>query len=169
MRYLLIFLAFLYFLPSYGQKIEHNRLKNNNTIFLLDSVLVPRDSVEYLIKKDEVSEFSILRSTDPILQLLGIKTQDDAVFIISKAANRKKYQNYLGAKSAKFRKLTMEDDLNANVQFIINNQVVKQDVEKALSQINDENFVLLKVLNKDKLKKEFQVEDKDFGVSIRTK
>lgn len=169
MRFLLIFLAFLYFLPSYGQKIEHNRLKNNNTIFLLDSVLVPRDSVEYLIKKDEVSEFSILRSTDPILQQLGIKTQDDAVFIISKSANRQKYQNYLGAKSAKFRKLIMEDNLNANVQFIINNQVVKQDVEKALSQINDENFVLLKVLNKDKLKKEFQVEDKDFGVSIRTK
>ncbi|WFB64782.1 hypothetical protein PZ892_06135 [Sphingobacterium sp. WM] len=169
MRFLLIFLAFLYFLPSYGQKIEHNRLKNNITIFLLDSVLVPRDSVEYLIKKDEVSEFSILRSTDPILQQLGIKTQDDAIFIISKSANRKKYQNYLGAKSAKFRKLIMEDNLNANVQFIINNQVVKQDVEKALSKINDENFILLKVLNKDKLKKEFQVEDKDFGVSIRTK
>lgn len=169
MRYLLIFLAFLYFFPSYGQKLEQNSIKNNNTIFLLDSVLVTRDSVEYLIKKDEVSEFSILRSTDPILQQLGIKTQDDAVFIISKSANRKKYQNYLGAKSTKFRKLTMEDNLNTNVQFIINNQVVKQDVEKALSQINDENFVFLKVFNKDKLKKEFQVEDKDFGVSIRTK
>ena len=169
MRYLLIFLAFLCFLPSYGQKIEHNRIKNNNTIFLLDSVLVPRDSVEYLVKKEEISEFRILSSMDPILQQLGIKTQDDAVFIISKAANRKKYQNYLGAKSAKFRKLTMEDNLNANIQFIINNQIVKQDVEKALSQINDENFVLLKVFNKDKLLREFQVENKDFGVSIKTK
>jgi len=77
--------------------------------------------------------------------------------------------NYFISKSADYLKIVPTPQSESSVVYILNDKVLKTNFEGDLSGINEQSFIDLIIIDKQKLKKDYNIADKAFGVVIRTK
>jgi hypothetical protein len=139
----------------------------SDPIYFIDSVNVTRIELQNLNAKD-VAEIVVYKDTNAI-KLVGDQGRFGAVYIETKTFAKNKYWNFFKSKSEIYFKIVPTPESDSAIAYILNGKVLGTNFEGDLSNINDQSFVYLKVIDKDKLKKEYKVTGKSFGVLISTK
>jgi hypothetical protein len=91
------------------------------------------------------------------------------IYITTKEFAHDHYYDYFKSKSSEYASAFPDERKEEKAVYILNGKVLSSNVESDLFTINDKNFVSLKVINKDSLKKDYHISSKSFGVIITTK
>ena len=138
----------------------------NDPVFFIDSINVTRLELSQY-QPTEIAVVTVYKDTNAI-KLVGSQGKFGAVYVETKKFAKNKYWNYFKSKSADYFKAIPTLESDSLIVYILNGKVLKTNFEGDLSGISDKTFIELTVIDKDKLKKEYKVLDKSFGVVIRT-
>ena len=148
------------------EKKERYKQLFNDPVFFIDSVNVTRiEMQEY--EPTDIAVVTVYKDTNAI-KLVGEQGKFGAVYVETKKFARNKYWNYFKSKSVDYLKIVPSPQSDSSVIYILNDKVLKTNFEGDLSGIDYKTFIELIVIDKDKLKKEYKVSDKTFGVVIKT-
>ena len=141
------------------------RLGENPLIFL-DSVSIDRTA---MLKFDPlaVASLTLLEGKDAMLTL-GEAAKDGVIYIESIPFAKKRFQRYFRTKSKEYEDLVPNFDSDSTFQYILNDKVLEKDFEGNLASIDDKVFKQIKILSKEDLEKEYNINNKLVGVLIRS-
>jgi hypothetical protein len=144
---------------------EYDQLLSD-PVFFLDSINVTRLELQKY-KPTDFATVTVYKDSNAI-KLVGPQGKYGAVYIETKTFARNRYWNFFKGKSNEYLKAVPNVESDKNVVYILNGKVLKTNFEADLSLINDKNFIDLNVIDKETLKKNYDVKGKDFGIVIRT-
>ena len=139
----------------------------NDPVFFLDSVNITRFELQ-VFQPNDIAVVTVYKDTNAI-KLIGNQGKYGAIYIETKKFARNKYWNYFKSKSPDYNKLVPTPQNDSSVVYILNEKVLEKNVEGDLSVINDNTFISLTIIDKQKLKLDYNITDKSFGVFIKTK
>jgi hypothetical protein len=139
----------------------------SDPIYFIDSVNVTRIELRNLNSND-VAEVVVYKDANAI-KLVGDQGRFGAVYIETKKFAKNKYWNFFKSKSGMYYEIVPTPESDSTIAYILNGKVLKTNFESDLSNINDQSFEYLKVIDENRLKKEYKVLGKSFGVLISTK
>jgi hypothetical protein len=139
---------------------------DNEPIFFLDSIRVNR-RVLSSYKPTEIASVTVLKDTTAI-RILGPEGKNGVVYIYTKDYAKNKYWNYFKSKSEDYIKAVPSVHKENDVVYILDNKVLEKDFEGDLFYLNDSTFRDMKVINKKALKRDFKINNKNWGILIRT-
>ena len=149
------------------EKKERYKQLFNDPVFFIDSVNVTRiEMQEY--QPTDIAVVTVYKDTNAI-RLVGQQGKFGAVYVETKRFARNKYWNYFKIKSADYLKIVPTPQSDSSVIYILNDKVLKTNFEGDLSGIDDNNFIELNIIDKQKLNKDYNISDKTFGIVVRTK
>jgi hypothetical protein len=139
----------------------------NDPVFFIDSVNVTRIELQNY-KPDEIAVVSVYKDTSA-LKLVGEQGKYGAIYIETKKFARNKYWTFFKSRSAEYLQFIPTPGHDSLAAYILNGKVLKANYEGDLSGIDDNTFIDLVIIDKQKLKKDYNISGKAFGVVIRTK
>ena len=149
------------------EKKERYKQLFNDPVFFIDSVNVTRiEMQEY--QPTDIAVVTVYKDTNAF-KLVGEQGKFGAVYVETKKFARTKYWNYFISKSADYLKIVPTPQSESSVVYILNDIILKTNFEGDLSGINEQSFIDLIIIDKQKLKKNYNIANKAFGVVIRTK
>ena len=149
------------------EKKERYKQFFNDPVFFIDSINVTRiEMQEY--QPTDIAVVTVYKDTNAI-KLVGEQGKFGAVYVETKKFARNKYWNYFKSKSADYLKIVPTLQSDSSVIYILNEKVLRTNFEGDLSGIDDNNFIELNLIDKQKLNKDYNISDKSYGVIIRTK
>ena len=154
----------------YGIFEKHNdRYKQlmNDPVFFIDSVNVTRIELQQY-KPADIAFVTVYKDTNAI-KLVGEQGKFGAVYIETKKFARNRYWRFLSGKSASYLKTVPTPQSDSMVVYILNAKVLKKNLETDLAGIDDRSFIELTIIDKDQLKRDYNIQDKTFGVVIKIK
>lgn len=145
----------------------NNKFKKlfDDPVFFIDSVNVTMVELQNYQPTD-IAAVTVYKDTNAI-KLVGPQGKDGAVYIETKRFARNKYWNFFKAKSADYLKAVPTPESDSSVVYILNGKVLKTNFEGDLSGINDKSFIELQVIDKTRLRSDYDIKDKPFGVVIK--
>ena len=149
------------------EKKERYKQLLNDPVFFIDSVNVTRIEVQEYQPTD-IAVVTVYKDTNAI-KLVGEQGKFGAVYVETKKFARTKYWNYFKTKSEYYLKIVPTPQSDSSVIYILNDKVLKANFEGDLSVIDDNNFIEINIIDKQKLNKDYNISDKSFGVIVRTK
>ena len=149
------------------EKKEHYKQLFNDPVFFIDSVNVTRIEVQEYQPTD-IAVVTVYKDTNAI-KLVGEQGKFGAVYVETKKFARNKYWNYFKTKSPDYLKIVPTPQSDSSVIYILNDKVLKTNFEGDLSGVDDNNFIEIIIIDKQKLNKDYNISDKSFGVIVRTK
>lgn len=149
------------------EKKERYQQLSNDPVFFIDSVNVTRLELQGYEPTD-IAVLTVVKDSNAI-KLIGPQGKYGIVYIETKKFARNKYWNYFKSKSADYLKIVPAPASDSTVVYILNDKVLTTNFEGDLSLIDDSNFIELKVIDKQKLNKDYNISDKSFGVLVHTK
>jgi hypothetical protein len=149
-------------------KKANNRYRKllNEPVMFVDSVNVTSIELQKY-QPTEIATVTIYKDSNAI-RLVGPQGKDGVAYIETKNFARNKYWNFLKSKSQAYLKVVPEPQENSLVIYILNDKILRANFEGDLSVINDETFIDLKIIGKEQLFKEYNIDDKSYGILIRT-
>ena len=148
------------------EKKERYEQLLNDPVFFIDSINVTRLELSQYQPTD-IALVTVYKDTNAI-KLVGEQGKFGAIYVETKKFARNKYWNYFKSKSADYFKVVPTLESDSLIIYILNDKVLRTNFESDLSGISDKTFIDLTVIDKDRLKKEYKVSGKSFGVVIRT-
>ncbi|KAA5538730.1 hypothetical protein [Adhaeribacter rhizoryzae] len=139
---------------------------DNEPIFFLDSIRVNR-GVLTSYEPTEIASITVFKDTTAI-RILGPEGKNGVIYIYTKDYAKGRYWDYLKSKSKDYLKAVPSADKDQGVVYILDNKVLEKDFEGDLFNLTDSNFRDIKVIDKKTLKKDFKINDKNWGILIRT-
>jgi hypothetical protein len=136
-------------------------------ILYMDSVNVTRYDLED-VSPDDIASVTVYKDSNAI-KLVGPDGKYGVVFIHTKKFVREKYWKYFSSKSNEYHEAVPTPASDSSVAYIINDTVVKDEIENTLASINDTTFKSLKVVTDKKTMKELGIKNKRAAVVIATK
>lgn len=162
MKYLLITLFSLSI--SFAQSPKRIIKKiGTNPVFFIDSTSVEKEDLQKYNPED-ISSVTVYKDKSAY-ELLGEDGKDGVIYIETKKFCKNRYWKYFTSKSKEYQKSVKTSDDN-NIQYILNDRILKENFEGDLAAINDKVFKSIKFISKESLVKEYKIEDKDFGFQI---
>jgi len=149
------------------EKKERYEQLLNDPVFFIDSINVTRLELSQYQPTD-IAVVTVYKDTNAI-KLVGEQGKFGAVYIETKKFARNKYWNYFKSKSVDYFRIVPTAESDSYVIYILNDKLLKANFEGDLSVIDDKSFIELNIIDKQKLKKDYNISDKSFGVIIRTK
>nr|WP_068890879.1 hypothetical protein [Pedobacter panaciterrae] len=134
-------------------------------LFLLDGKEMLKSEMTN-INPNDVAMINVLKNDT--LGKYGEKGKNGVVQIQTKAYCTQLFQQYLSGKSAEYKKMLSYNPNDQNVQYILNEKVLKDNYEGDLAGIVDGTFISINVVGAKELKA-YEVTDKKYGVVIKTK
>jgi hypothetical protein len=161
----LLGLLFFHFITiiSFAQTTEH---QNRNPVYFLDSVRINPDYFRSINPKD-IAFIQVVKENNAI-ERLGEEGKNGIIYIETKIFARKKMWNYLKRKSDDYARLMPTIDSDSSFQYILNKKLLKNSYDFDLASVNDVTLQEVKILDRKALKKDFDVNDKDYGILILT-
>lgn len=138
----------------------------DNPVYFIDSVRVDQSAIMNYAPT-QIASLSIYKEGDAI-ELMGDEGKDGVIYIETKSFASIRFWKYFRQKSAEYARLVKTPAPNTKIQYILNDKVLIQDFEGDLSLINDSIFQELRIISRGKLKKEYKIKGKDFGVLIKS-
>ena len=155
------------FRSSAQDSVLHRYIQiKKDPIFFIDSINVTRISIANY-KPNDIASVSVYKDTNAI-RLIGPQGSAGVVFIETKSFARSRYWKFFKGKSAEYYKALPNPESDSTVVYILNGKVLQENFEGNLSGINDNTFIDLTVIDKDRLKKDFDIDDKKYGILIKT-
>jgi len=149
---------------SQSPKEETNKL-GKNPVFFIDSVRVGGEELQNY-DPQEIASLTMYKDGDA-LKLFPNEGKDGVVYIFTKKFSKKRFQTYFKTKSNEYKKLLSTQNDDSNLQYILNDKILTSDFEgNIVAIIDDKVFKSLKIINKKELQKQFNIEDKDYGILI---
>ncbi|WP_110831009.1 hypothetical protein [Pedobacter nutrimenti] len=118
------------------------------------------------INSNDIATVTVLK--EGAFKKYGEKGKNGVVLIETKAYSRKRFQQYFSAKSPSYKTLLELNSNDQNIQYILNEKVLKNDYEGDLASIADSTLISVDVIDAGELKK-YKVTDKQHGLLIKTK
>lgn len=136
-------------------------------MYFLDSIRVNQGVLKNY-QPSEIAMVTVYKDSNAI-KLGGNEAKNGLIYIITKEFARKHYYSYFKSKSNEYASTFSDEKKEEKAIYILNGKVLSSNFESDLFTIDDKNFVSLKVIDKDSLKKDYHVSGKSFGVVITTK
>ena len=136
----------------------------NDPVFFIDSVRVNRGVLENYTP-DEIASLTIYKDTNAIKRV-GPKGKNGLVYIETKNFARMRYWEYFKSKSIEYLKAVPTVKEDSLVQYILNNEVLKNNYEGDLASINNKTFKTITIISKDQLVKDYGITNKKYGIVI---
>lgn len=167
MRYIFILTLSVLTLSVFGQKPKKVIKKlGNDPVFFIDSINVDKsEMMKY--QPEDIAQVSVYKDSNAI-KLVGPEGKDGVVYIETKPFARIKYWNYFKTKSVEYGNIVLTPESDSSIQYILNGRVLKTNFEGDLSLIDDSIFVEIRIIDKEKLEKDFGINDKQYGVIIKS-
>jgi len=138
---------------------------SEDALILLDEVPVNKaDMEEY--DPTEIAFITIVKGKDLHGPTGGSK---ETIYVYTKKYARQHYWNYFKSKSPRYVEIVPMPGVENDVAYILNGNVLEENIESLLYDINDSNFGDLKVIGEKELKKKFKVKGKKWGVVLTVK
>ena len=118
------------------------------------------------INPNDIAMVTVLKKDT--FEKYGEKAKHGVILIQTKVYCTKLFQQYLSGKSAEYKKILSDDSNDQNVQYVLNEKVLKDNYEGDLASIADSTFISINVVGAKELKA-YEVTDKKYGVVIKTK
>lgn len=136
-------------------------------VFFLDSVRVTKnDLMKY--EPNQIASVTVYKDKSA-WDKFGSEAVNGLIYIETKDFAKKRYWSFLSSKSTEYKILVPEPSKDSNVVYILNNKVLKENFEGDLANIDNENFIDVKIINSEMLKSDFDIIDKKGGVVITSK
>ena len=165
MKYLIILLFSLSI--SFAQSpTKPSTNLGENPVFFIDSLSVAKE-IFMKFDSNRISSLTVVNKNEAI-EMLGDDGKDGAVYIETKEFCKKRYWTYFSSKSSEYSQLVASPFTDENVQYILNDRVLKSGSEGILSLVNDRVFKSITFISKEELQKKYEIEDKDFGFLIES-
>ncbi len=149
----------------YNKSPKISLFNPNDPLFYLDSIRVNKSTLT-LYDANEIAFITVFKN-DKALRIAGDKGKNGVVFIYTKGYVKQKYWEFLKSKSTKYAQLIPDYNKDNTVVYILNNKVLSQNDKAELFELNDKNFIELKIINAKKLKRIFKVKNKEWGIVIK--
>jgi hypothetical protein len=140
---------------------------SDEPMFFLDSIRVNKGVLKNY-QPSEIALVSVYKDSNAI-KLGGSEAKNGLIYITTKEFARDHYQNYFKSKSAEYAAAATDDKKEEKAIYILNGKILMENVESKLYEIDDSNFVDLKIIDKSTLKNNYNINGKSFGVVITTK
>lgn len=135
-----------------------------NPIFFIDSIKSTKEDIKKLEIKTVVLVTTYIN--EPINEQIGEAAKDGIVYIETKDFCKKRYWNFFTSKSEEYKKHFPSPIDDLNVQYILNEQILKDDFEGNLAIIDNTTFKSINIISKENLISKYNILNKDFGVII---
>lgn len=161
-----IFLVFAMVALASGQNDTTNTPEvSDDAVIFLDGVNANKADIEDH-DPTEIAFITIVKGGDANHTT---NSRKDAIYVYTKKYAREQYWNYFKSKSPRYAEIVQLPGLDTHVVYIINGSVLEENVESLLYDVNDSNFIDLKVIDEKELKKQFKIRDKKWGVVLMVK
>jgi len=137
--------------------------ESNDPVFFLDSIRVNRGVLQNY-QPEEIAVVTVYRGADATKRVKS--TTNGLIYIETKTSAREKYWRYFSSKSAGYAKIVKSPGKDNNIQYILNNEILTGNFESKLFVIDDATFKEIKIISKDQLIRDYNINDKDYGVVI---
>jgi len=135
-------------------------------VYFLDSIRVNTGVLkEY--QPTEIAMISVYKNADS-LKINDPNAKNGIIYITTKAFAREHYWNYFKSKSPEYAKQVPDLATEKKVVYILNGTVHTTNFESTLFRIDDRNFIDLKLIGKEALKKDYKIRGSSVGVVIKT-
>ncbi|REG91132.1 hypothetical protein [Flavobacterium aquicola] len=163
MKYLLI--TFFALSISFAQSPKKILKKlGEDPVFFIDSINVEKGDLQRY-DPNQISSVTVYKDKEAIA-LLGEDGKDGVIYIETKVFCKKRYWKYFVSKSSEYNQFVSSYENDMNVQYVLNERVLKEGFEGDLAAIDDVVFKSIKLISKEELIKKYQIEDKDYGFQI---
>ena len=152
----------------YHKQDDFKLFADDEPMFFIDSIRTNQAFLESAYKPSEIAMVSVYKGEQAIA-VAGKDAKNGAIYITTKSFARDSYWNYFKSKSSDYKDKVPDLKTESMVVYILNNKVLQNNFEGDLFQINDTNFLTLKVINLEQLQKDYHVAGKSIGVVITTK
>ncbi|PTS96181.1 hypothetical protein DBR11_19595, partial [Pedobacter sp. HMWF019] len=132
----------------------------------VDSVRINPENFKSL-NPENIAFIQVIKDKNAV-DRLGEEGINGIIYIETKNFARKKLWNYLKRKSPDYTRLMPTVNSDSSFQYILNKKLLKNSYDYDLASINDVTLQEVKILDKTALKRDFGVEDKEYGVQILT-
>lgn len=135
-------------------------------IIFIDSINADYSQIAKF-EANEIASFSVFKGKDAT-DLMGEEGKDGVIYIETKKFAKIRYWNYFKSKSPEYFNLVPNLEKEPSVQYVLNDKILTDNFEANLASINDEIFKGITIISKDELVKKYNIENKDFGVLIKS-
>jgi len=136
-------------------------------MYFLDSIRINQGVLKNY-QPSEIAMVTVYKDSNAI-KLGGGEAKNGLIYITTKTFAHDHYYNYFKSKSSEYALAFPDVKKEEKAVYILNGKVLSSNFESDLFTINDSNFVSLRIIDKDSLKKDYKVSGKSFGVVITTK
>lgn len=147
-----------------GAAFAQGTHKFEDPLMFVDSVQIYRPAMES-IKPDDVASINVYKDSTA-LAMYGDKGKNGVIYIETKAFSKQRVWNVLSAKSADYKRVFPTAEIDGEAVYIYNGSVLSDDDKGKLSTLTAGNLKSVTVINRKKLKKEYKISDKEYGVVI---
>lgn len=135
-------------------------------IIFMDSINVDYSQIAKF-EADEIASFTVIKGKEAI-DLMGEEGKDGVIYIETKKFAKIRYWNYFKSKSPEYFQIVPDLEKETSIQYVLNDKILTDNFEGNLASINDQIFKGITIISKDELIKKYNVENKDFGVLIKS-
>ncbi|SDE56455.1 hypothetical protein SAMN05216464_107188 [Mucilaginibacter pineti] len=150
----------------YHDALYHDAEKHKDGVYYLDRIRVHKSDLQK-INPTDIASLDVIKDS-VITKRFGSNSTAGLFFIETKNFAKSRYQKYFSSKSPEYAKLITDPGIDAAIQYILNDKVLKENFEGDLAGINDKRFKGIKILTKAELISIYGISDKDYGVVIST-
>jgi hypothetical protein len=120
------------------------------------------------LKTVNPSDISVLRTyyNKEAIKLYGEKAKDGVVLMETRTFAKNKYESFFKKCSPEYSEMISRTD-TSDIQYILNERVLKINIEGDLSLVTEKNFKSIKLIGSQELENNFRVSSKKVGVVIK--
>ncbi|MCW3808079.1 hypothetical protein [Plebeiibacterium marinum] len=148
----------------YNKTSKISLFNPNDPLFYLDSIRVNK-GVLSIYDENEIAFINVFKDENAV-KIAGNEGKNGVIFIYTKEYAKQKYCNYLKSKSSEYTRIVSENTEDNSLVYILNDKVLEKNYESELFGLNDKNFVDLRIIDSKKLKKEYKIKNKKWGIII---
>ncbi len=137
-------------------------------MYFVDSIRTNQAYLEEAYKPSDVAFITVYKDSSAI-KIAGKEAKNGAIFITTKSFARRSYWSYFKSKSTEYLKNVPDLETEKEVIYILNGKTLTENYESDLFNVNDTNFIELRLIDKKQLKSNYNISDKKFGFLIKTK
>jgi len=101
-------------------------------------------------------------------KLYGEKAKDGAVIITTRAYAKNRFETFFSSTSSEYKELLNKAD-TSEIQYILNNRILKNDYEGNLALVTNVNLKSIKIIGDQELSQKYHVLNKKYGIIIYAK
>lgn len=136
---------------------------SKDPVFYIDSIHVNKTVLQNY-NPDEIASITVYKGLDATKRMK--LATNGLIYIETKNFAKERYWEYFKSKSDEYVRIVPSPKSDANIQYILNKKVLKDNFEGDLASINDTVFKSIQVIDKETLEKNYNVFNKDYGVII---